>query len=89
MLPVLLSLLALIIQSEGTVRDMAITQVGLVYYEDDPEKKIFRKVYPEVDDVELNAPCFTTDGVDSRRKAILIKVPADSPEALANMTGTP
>ena len=73
MLLVHLSLLALIIQSEGTVRDMAITQVGLVYYEDDPEKKIFRKVYPEVDDVELNAPCFTTDGVISDAKQFSLK----------------
>lgn len=78
-----------IIQSEATARDMAITQVGLVYYEDDPEKKIFRKVYPEIDDAELNAPCWTTDGVNIRRKAVLIKVPADSTEALAPMTGFP
>ena len=83
------SLLEATIQLEATARDMAITQVGLVYYEDDPDKKIFRKVYPTIDDAELNAPCWTVDGVNIRRKAILIKVSADSPEALAAMTGTP
>lgn len=68
---------------------MAITQVGLVYYADDPDKKIFRKVFPTVDDAELNAPCWTVDGVDIRRKAVLIKVPFESAEAVAPMTGTP
>lgn len=68
---------------------MAITQVGLVFYEDDPEKKIFRKVYPTVDDAELNAPAWTTEGVNQTRKAVLVKVPVGSPEALADMTGIP
>jgi hypothetical protein len=68
---------------------MSITLVGLVYYADDPEKKIFRKVFPTVDDAELNAPAFVTDGCDPHRKAVLKKVPATSAEALAPMTGTP
>lgn len=39
---------------------MPITQCGIVYYDDDPEKKVFRIVYPEFDDSELDQP--PTDG---------------------------
>lgn len=39
---------------------MPVTMVGIVYYADDPEKKVFRIVYPEVDDSELDQP--PTDG---------------------------
>ena len=39
---------------------MAKTQVRIVYYADDPQKKVFRIVYPEFDDVELDQP--PTDG---------------------------
>lgn len=35
---------------------MAVTLVGIVYYADDPERKVFRLVYPEVDDGELDSP---------------------------------
>lgn len=68
---------------------MPITQIGLVYYADDAEKKVFRKIYPTGDDSELDDPQWTTVAVDKDRTAILVKVLKDSPEALQEMTGTP
>ena len=32
------------------------TLVGIVYYADDPDKKVFRIIYPEFDDRELDQP---------------------------------
>lgn len=40
--------------------------IGLVYYSDDPHKRVFRVVYPEFSDSELDQP--PTDG---NRKPIL------------------
>lgn len=40
---------------------MPVTMVGIVYYADDPEKRVFRIVYPEFDDKELDEP--PTDGL--------------------------
>jgi hypothetical protein len=34
--------------------------IGLVYYADDPHKRVFRRVYPEFSDTELDQP--PTDG---------------------------
>jgi hypothetical protein len=39
---------------------MPVTKIGLVYYADDPDKKIFRRVFPTLDDSELDGP--PTDG---------------------------
>jgi hypothetical protein len=39
---------------------MPITQIGHVYYADDPHQRVFRKVYPTRDDSELDGP--VTDG---------------------------
>ena len=39
---------------------MAITKVGIVYYADDHNKAVFRIVFPEFDDSELDGP--PTDG---------------------------
>lgn len=35
---------------------MPVTQWGIVYYADDPEKKVFRIVYPQFHDEELDKP---------------------------------
>ena len=35
---------------------MAATMLGIVYYADDPEHRIFRVVYPELNDSELDQP---------------------------------
>lgn len=40
---------------------MAVTQKGIVYYSDDPHKRVFRTVIPEFDDSELDQP--PTDGL--------------------------
>lgn len=39
---------------------MPVTQIGLVYYADDPHKRVFRRVYPEFSNAELDQP--PTDG---------------------------
>lgn len=36
---------------------MPVTKVGLVYYADDPDKKIFRVIFPIVDDSEIEERC--------------------------------
>lgn len=63
---------------------MPVTQVGIVYYADDPDQKVFRLVTPTRDDSELDAPDPTYGewhifGVDPARAAIMEKVPVDSP----------
>lgn len=63
--------------------------IGLVYYEDDPAKAIFRKVYPQFDDGELDDPQWTTLGCDPARVAVMIRVDAGSEAALSEMTGVP
>lgn len=39
---------------------MAVTLKGIVYYAEDPQKRVFRVVHPEFDDAELDHP--PTDG---------------------------
>lgn len=68
---------------------MPVTQIGLVYYADDQHKNVFRKVLPVHDDSELDDPRWITENLDKTRTAVLIKVPADSAQAHAPMTGTP
>ncbi len=43
---------------------MSLDLVGIVYYADDPERKVFRIVYPQLDDAELDLP--PTDGAGSQ-----------------------
>lgn len=45
---------------------MPITMFGIVYYADDPEKKVFRVVYPTVDDKELDEPPTDCHGIAFR-----------------------
>ena len=71
---------------------MAVTKIGIVYYEDDPEQKVFRIVTPTVDDNELDMPDpvhgeWTAFGVDPARTAVMDKVALDDPRA--KLTGTP
>jgi hypothetical protein len=40
---------------------MPVTKVGYVYYTDDPHKRVFRVVYPELDDSELDQPATTSN----------------------------
>lgn len=59
---------------------MPVTQVGIVYYADDPDKKVFRVVTPTADDNELDQPDpkfgeWTVFGVDQNRIAVMDKVP--------------
>lgn len=35
---------------------MPVTKVGIVYYADDPTRRVFRVVFPEHDDAELDQP---------------------------------
>lgn len=66
---------------------MSVTLIGLVSYEDDG--KVFRKVYPEHDDSELDDPQWTTDGCDPTRKAVLHKIPIEHTDVHTPFTGTP
>lgn len=66
--------------------------IGLVYYSDDPDKKVFRRVYPSPSDnvlAVLSDPQWTTLGLPSSRAAVLVQVDESSSMALAGMTGTP
>lgn len=65
--------------------------VGIVYYADDVDQKIFRMVYPGFgeDETVLDEPGWITIGCDPNRTAVLIKVADDDPRAQAPMTGTP
>jgi hypothetical protein len=45
---------------------MPITMLGIVYYADDPEKKVFRIVYPSLDDKELDEPPTDSQGIVMR-----------------------
>lgn len=71
---------------------MPVTQVGIVYYADDPDQKVFRIVTPSFDDSELDQPDpiygeWTVFGVDPTRTAVMDKVLLDDPRA--QLTGTP
>lgn len=68
---------------------MAVTQVGIVYYQDDPAQGVFRIVYPQLDDSELDDPRWTTEGCNPDRVAVLAKVTPDDPRVIAGFTGTP
>lgn len=63
--------------------------VGVVYYADDPGKNIFRIVYPQFDDAELNDPQWTTLGLDRTRTAVLVKCLPGDPLVTSPMTGAP
>jgi hypothetical protein len=64
---------------------------GLVYYADDPDQNIFRKVSlsPGDDESVLDETRWVTDGCDPTRTAVMLKVADDDPRASAEMTGTP
>jgi hypothetical protein len=71
---------------------MPVTQVGIIYYADDPDKNVFRIVTPTEDDSELDQPDpqygdWTVFGTDPDRVAVMEKVPIGDPKA--KMTGTP
>jgi hypothetical protein len=51
---------------------MAVTQVGVVAYADDPTNPV-RVVHPQVDDSELDDPQWTRLGLDPMRPAMLTK----------------
>lgn len=74
---------------------MAVTQVGLIYYADDPDQKIFRIVTPSRDDSELDLPdpihgAWTEFGIMEGRTAIMRKVAIDDPSAqLTGNVGDP
>lgn len=57
---------------------MPITLIGLVSYADDPTGSVFRKVFPTIDDSELDDPALVTDGLDPTRTAVLTKYPIDT-----------
>ena len=78
------------------------TLAGIVYYDDDPDMKVFRIVIPTEDDAELDAPDpimgdWTVFGVDPNRKAVMEKVPLEDarvqimcdPSTPATMDGEP
>jgi hypothetical protein len=65
---------------------MPVTQVGIVYYADDPDKKVFRVVTPTHDDSELDAPDpqhgeWHVFGLDPARPAVMEKVARSSDRA--------
>lgn len=82
---------------------MPVTQIGLVYYSDDPHKRVFRRVYPQHDDSELDQPptdgngtaimngsvphTWTDFGVDTARPVAMDKVSAVAPPI--RLRGTP
>ncbi len=68
---------------------MVATMVGNVYYLDDPQRNIFRRVWALNDDTELDDPKWVNLGCDPSRIAVMIKVPKDSADATSPMTGLP
>lgn len=63
---------------------MAVTQVGLIYYADDPDEKVFRIVTPTKDDSELDLPdpihgAWTEFGIMEGRTALMRKVAINDP----------
>lgn len=65
--------------------------IGIVYYLDDPEKKVFRKVFLSPGDTEnvLDNAEWVTVGVDPNRTAVLEKIADDDPRAVGDMNGLP
>jgi hypothetical protein len=65
--------------------------VGIVYYADDVDQKIFRKVYLArgEDETQLDDPKWITLGCNPNRTAVMVKVADDDPLALGPMTGAP
>jgi SAM-dependent methyltransferase len=63
--------------------------IGIVYYEDDLHKRVFRVVHPAPNDAVdiFDDPRWVTEGVDPERKAVLMQIENDDPRA--QMTGTP
>jgi len=66
---------------------MPVTQIGIVYYADDPDQKVFRLVMPTHNDSELDAPDpkygeWTVFGIEPDRIAVLEKVLAGSARAV-------
>lgn len=68
---------------------MPVTKVGIVYYQDDPQQRIFRIVYPQFDDSELDSPQWTTLGCDAMCTAVLAKCAPSDPRATAGTIGMP
>lgn len=74
---------------------MANSLVGIVYYLDDPDQKVFRVVTPTFDDAELDVPdpqygAWTVFGVDPSRAAIMEKIPLGDPRGqLTGNVGDP
>lgn len=64
-------------------------RVGIVYYEDDPARRVFRIVYPEISESELDDPRWITEGLNPERTAFLEKVEPDDPRVLSGFSGTP
>jgi hypothetical protein len=52
---------ATLLATTAWARPNQVTQCGIVYYADDPDKKVFRIVYPTDDDAELDGPALETD----------------------------
>lgn len=50
--------------------------VGVVYYADDPSRRVFRRVYLTAaeTDAEFDNPAHITDGLDPARTAVLVRV---------------
>lgn len=42
---------------------MPTTQLGIVYYAKDPKKRVFRVVYPIIEDAELDRPPHDSTGI--------------------------
>ena len=66
-----------------------VTKMGIVYYADDPDKVVFRKVYPTADDRELNDQRWVTEGCDPSRCAIIETIDTISPHATVSVIGMP
>ena len=68
---------------------MPVSKIGLVYYQDDPDQKIFRMIFPTTDDSELDDIRWITEGCNPLRNAILIQVDANDVKAQSKMNGIP
>lgn len=66
-----------------------VSQVGLVYYADDPTQSPFRIVYPTVADSELNDPRWVTQNLDTTRPVAILIIPAALAPGLGGLTATP
>jgi hypothetical protein len=78
---------------------MPVTQHGIIYYNDDPHKRVFRRVFPTWDDSELDQPPTGPDGkpiagetwasyaTDKARPTAMEKI--SSSDATSRLRGTP